>query len=89
MIFANWANAESMAALVQARFESSSYPTLRKLTCDWSGDTLTVRGRVLSFYQKQLVQSLLTELRIPRIELQVVVEVERALTPTAILRRCG
>lgn len=42
----------------QSRLGSSPYAPLRSVTCDFREGVLTLRGRVSSYYLKQLAQSL-------------------------------
>ena len=44
-------------ASAQAHLRASSYHALRSLVCEYSGGVLTIRGRVPSFYLKQIVQT--------------------------------
>lgn len=44
------------------RLHGSSYPELRRLDCSLAGGVLTVRGRVASFYLKQVAWSLVAEI---------------------------
>ena len=40
------------------RLVDSSYPELRTISCDFSDGVLSLRGKVPSFYLKQIAQSL-------------------------------
>jgi hypothetical protein len=44
------------------RLRNSAYQELRSVFCSYRGGILTLRGRVPSFYLKQLAQTLLTGL---------------------------
>jgi osmotically-inducible protein OsmY len=46
------------ARQAESRLRDSSYVGLRKVRCDFHEGVLTLRGRVPSFYTKQLAQSL-------------------------------
>ena len=46
----------------EAVLRSSSYLALRRLSCDYHEGVLTIRGRVPTFYLKQVAQSLLGKL---------------------------
>ena len=53
---------EHAATRARAELRSSSYPELRGLDCSFAAGVLTVRGRLPSFYLKQIVWSLVGEL---------------------------
>ncbi len=44
-------------AEVQARLRDCHYPALQRVTCELYEGVLVLRGRVPSFYQKQLAQA--------------------------------
>ena len=44
--------------LVESRMHCSGYSELRRIACDLHDQVLTLRGRVSSYYLKQLAQSL-------------------------------
>ena len=46
----------------QSRLYKSGYPELRLVSCDFHEGALTLRGRVSSFYLKQLAQELIRPL---------------------------
>jgi len=46
-----------LANLVETRLHASPYLPLRKLTCYYHEGVLTVRGRVPTFYLKQMAQT--------------------------------
>ena len=46
----------------EAVLRSSSYLSLRRLSCEYHEGVLTIRGRVATFYLKQVAQSLLGRL---------------------------
>ncbi len=54
------------ARLAEARLRASLYAELRKVRCDFHEGVLTLRGRVPSFYTKQLAQTLAA--RVPGVE---------------------
>jgi osmotically-inducible protein OsmY len=49
--------------IVQARatqrLQESSYPSVRRVVCEFHGGMLTLRGRVSSYYLKQIAQTLI------------------------------
>lgn len=53
----------------QGRLGSSPYAPLRGVTCDFREGVLTLRGRVSSFYLKQLAQTLVA--KVPGVEMVV------------------
>ena len=50
---------DSIASKVLALLRSSSYPELRRLDCTVTNGVLAVRGRLPSFYLKQLALSVI------------------------------
>jgi len=46
----------------EAVLRKSSYLAVRRLSCDYHEGVLTIRGRVATFYLKQVAQSLLVNL---------------------------
>jgi len=46
------------ATTVQARFQRSPFLPLRKITCSLHGGVLLLRGRVPTYYLKQLAQTI-------------------------------
>jgi osmotically-inducible protein OsmY len=51
-------NGPATEAIVQARFSRSPYLPLRKITCHLNDGMLVLRGRVPTFYLKQLAQTI-------------------------------
>ncbi|MGI6420020.1 MAG: BON domain-containing protein [Thermoguttaceae bacterium] len=49
-------------AEAQLRLRKSGYPELRLIACAFHEGVLTLRGRVTSFYLKQMAQTLIREL---------------------------
>ena len=49
---------EAVLAEVQLRFFQSPYQELRDITCDFQEGVLTLRGRVPSYFLKQIAQSI-------------------------------
>jgi len=45
-----------LAQVAQLRLQKTPYPTIQRLSCDCRGSTLVLRGRLPSFYHKQLAQ---------------------------------
>jgi hypothetical protein len=41
---------------------SSSYPALRRLSCQYAEGVLIIQGRVSSYYEKQMAQTLLAKI---------------------------
>ncbi|GIW91327.1 MAG: hypothetical protein KatS3mg109_1759 [Pirellulaceae bacterium] len=54
--------AERVIEAARQRLQTSGYYALRHVQCKRSGTTLVLCGRVPSFYQKQLAQSLVMDL---------------------------
>jgi hypothetical protein len=50
---------EAVLAEVQLRFYRSPYQELRDITCDFQEGVLTLRGRVPSYFLKQIAQSII------------------------------
>lgn len=50
------------AAAVQQRFAASSHFELRSVTCEQRVGVLVLRGRVSSYYQKQLAQEVVRQI---------------------------
>ena len=48
----------AVLAAAEARFRSSPYPCLHRITCSWHDGVLTLQGRVPSYYLKQIAQTL-------------------------------
>src|SRR5687768_10553278 len=75
--------ARSIGAIAKAALQRSRIYTLRKLQVEQRGDAIILRGRVESFYHKQLAQELIRT-AIEGVEvincLQVVYSRERSLT---------
>jgi len=51
-----------VVALAQQCLEQSPYVTVRNVSCECEGDVLFLRGRLPSYYQKQLAQEAVAEL---------------------------
>lgn len=49
-------------ALVQSRLRGSPYPSIQRLNCDFANGRLFLRGRVPSFFEKQVAQEALADL---------------------------
>jgi hypothetical protein len=58
---ASHSHVESIASRLRASFSDSPYQELRCLACDCSDGELTIRGRVPSFYLKQLAVCLVKQ----------------------------
>lgn len=52
----------SVLAVVEARLRESPYQELRNVVADFHEGVLTIRGRVSSFYLKQLAQTVVSKL---------------------------
>ncbi len=46
----------------QLRLQSSGYRELQSVSCEYSTGVLTLRGRIPSFYLKQIAQTLIRDL---------------------------
>lgn len=55
---AHRAEAPELVALVQIRFRDAPYAAIRRLTCEFHDCTLTIRGQVPTYFQKQIAQNL-------------------------------
>jgi len=85
------------AAIVERarlRLELSPYPTLQRLDCDYHEGVLTVRGRVSTFYERQLAWITLCDLEgleefVDRIDVVEPVCMPRADTQRAAPRHVG
>jgi hypothetical protein len=53
---------EEIADTARAVLRQSAYAELREIACDFCGGTLTLRGRVPSYYLKQLAQEAVVDL---------------------------
>lgn len=49
---------DELAAAVQAELRKAPYPELARLTCELQGGVLRLRGRVPTYYLKQLAQAI-------------------------------
>jgi osmotically-inducible protein OsmY len=49
----------TVVRIAQGRLRSSSYHAIREITCEFHEGVLTLRGRVPSYYLKQVVQELI------------------------------
>jgi hypothetical protein len=52
---------QEIAEIARSTLRRSSYFELRDVSCDFSGGTLTLRGRVPSYHLKQLAQASVAE----------------------------
>jgi len=52
-----------VVALAQQCLERSPYITVRSVSCECEGGVLFLRGRLPSYYQKQLAQEAVAELK--------------------------
>jgi hypothetical protein len=48
--------------LAERRLHSNSYLTLKNVSCDYREGVLTLRGRVPTYYLKQIAQSVVVDL---------------------------
>ena len=53
---------QTVPAEVQGRLRRSGYPELRLIACEFHEGVLTLRGRVSTFYLKQVAQTAVSEL---------------------------
>lgn len=53
---------EAVVAVAERRLEDSGYRVLRQVRCRFEAGTLTLSGRVPSFYMKQVAQTLVMTL---------------------------
>ncbi|MGQ9606218.1 MAG: hypothetical protein ACUVTW_08450 [Thermogutta sp.] len=67
-------NEHEWARAAQLRFNQSSYPALRRLRCRFDDGRLVIHGKVGSYFQKQLAQAALSDLR----DVEIVNETEVA-----------
>lgn len=65
---------DEWARAAQLRFDRSSYPALRRLRCRFDDGRLVIHGKVGSYFQKQLAQAALSDLR----DVEIVNETEVA-----------
>lgn len=70
---------EAVIASANRRLRESGYPTLRGITCDFDGEQMTLWGRVPSFYQKQVAQTLV----------QQIAQVQRVINELNVMPRHG
>lgn len=54
--FTSRANAQAVQRAARQRLTKTGYPVLRNIDCSVSDDRIVLRGRVPSFYHKQLAQ---------------------------------
>lgn len=47
--------------LVQSRLRGSPYPSIQRLNCDVVDGRVVLRGRVLSFFEKQVAQESISD----------------------------
>ena len=48
--------------MVQSRLRAIPYPSIQRLNCDFANGRLFLRGRVPSFFEKQVAQEALADL---------------------------
>jgi osmotically-inducible protein OsmY len=53
---------DGVISAAEARLRKSAYVELRRVSCEYHEGALTLRGRVSSYYLKQMAQSLVSEL---------------------------
>lgn len=53
---------DALADVVGREFQASPYPAMRGLRCVSDGGSLTLEGRVRSFFLKQMAQALVSRL---------------------------
>lgn len=51
----------SIETAAKARLEASPYPSIRQIVCQYDEGVLVLRGRLPSFFHKQLAQSAVAE----------------------------
>lgn len=51
------AGSSDLLELAESRLRTSPYPAVRRLACDFRDGVLTLRGRVPSYYHKQMACS--------------------------------
>jgi osmotically-inducible protein OsmY len=56
------ATSQAVQEVARAKLQRSAYQEIRKLTCDFHEGVLTLRGRVSSYYLKQVAQTLVFRL---------------------------
>ena len=61
MTIAPTADRQSVIATAQRRLYESGYPSLRRVCCEFDGAQITLSGRVSSFHQKQIAQTLVRQ----------------------------
>lgn len=54
---------EAVVAVAERRLENSGYSVLKRVQCRFDAGTLTLSGRVPSFYMKQVAQTLVMSLQ--------------------------
>ena len=52
---------DRIETLLRSRLRDSGYYTLRRISCELDGNVLRLDGRVSSYYEKQLAQSLVLQ----------------------------
>jgi hypothetical protein len=50
----------SLQAVAERALRSGPYPALKKLSCDYRGEVLVLRGCLPSYYLKQIAQEVVT-----------------------------
>ena len=53
---------DKVTRLAQQRLRKSPYVTVRSVSCEYEAGVLFLRGRLASYYQKQLAQEAVAEL---------------------------
>jgi osmotically-inducible protein OsmY len=63
---------ESIAARAERRLRGNVYLALKKISCEYGGGVLTLRGRLPSFYLKQMAQEAVSDtVGVERIDNQI------------------
>lgn len=70
----NQRTGDDVAAEAAAELQRSSHAALRLIACDVRDGVLTLSGRVPSYYEKQIAQSLV-RIRLPNVEIRNELEV--------------
>lgn len=53
---------QALRAEIESRLRKSGYPDLQRVSCDLCEGVLTLRGRVSTFYMKQVAQTLIGQM---------------------------
>jgi hypothetical protein len=67
-------NRSSMAAVITAQFQKSTYHALRALTCEAMGGALILRGVLPSYYLRQVAQKVAFRAGATELRDQIVVQ---------------